>query len=139
VSAVAPVVAVGGIAFDDDGRVLLIQRARPPAAGLWSIPGGKLHLGESLVDACAREVREETGLDVEVGALVTVVERVIRDDAGEIAYHFVIHDYLVRVRGGRLTASDDAADARWVGPEELAALPLTDGLDAVLDNAREMG
>jgi ADP-ribose pyrophosphatase YjhB (NUDIX family) len=104
----APVVAVGAIAIDDGGRVLLVQRGKPPGVGLWTVPGGKLLLGESLVTGCEREVREETGLEVEVGQLVTVVERVVRDDDGRIAYHFVIHDYLVHVRGGELAADDDA-------------------------------
>ena len=133
-----PRVAVGAIAFDDDSRVLLVQRGKPPGVGLWTVPGGKLAPGEALVDAVAREVREETGLEVEVGDLVTIVERVIRGDDGDIAYHYVIHDYAVRVVGGSLTAGDDASDARWVSEAELAELSLTEGLLPVLDNAREL-
>ncbi len=125
-----PVVAVGAIVFDDRGRVLLVERARPPGVGLWTVPGGRLEGAETLAQAVAREVREETGLTVEVGALACVVER-IGDD-----YHFVILDYLAREIGGTLAAASDARAARFVGEGELAALPLTDGLVDVLARAR---
>lgn len=127
---VAPVVAVAAIVFDDQGRVLLIERARPPGVGLWSVPGGKLEPGETLRAAVAREVLEETGLEVEVGELVEVIERM-----GD-GWHYVILDYLARVTGGALRAGDDVSDARWVS--DLATLPLTDGLEAVVDKARRM-
>ncbi len=125
-----PVAAVGAIVFDDQGRVLLVERARPPGAGLWTVPGGKLEGAETLAQAVAREVREETGLLVEVGPLACVVER-IGDD-----HHFVILDYLARVIGGTLAAGSDARAARFAGEEDLAALPLTDGLVDVLARAR---
>lgn len=126
-----PVVAVAGIVFDDQGRVLLIQRGKPPGQGLWTVPGGKLEGGESLADAVVREVREETGLDVTVGPLVEVVERIAE------GYHYVILDYLA-FGAGEPRAGTDAADARFVTREELAALPLTDGLLPVLDRARDV-
>jgi ADP-ribose pyrophosphatase YjhB (NUDIX family) len=125
-----PVVAVGAIVFDDQGRVLLVERGRPPGVGLWSVPGGKLEHAETLAQAVAREVREETGLVVEVGPLACVVER-IGDD-----FHFVILDYLAHAIGGSLAAASDARAARWVGAGELAGLPLTDGLVDVLSRAR---
>jgi len=126
----APIVAVGALVFDEHGRVLLVKRAQPPGAGLWSVPGGKLEGAETLAQAVAREVREETGLTVEVGALACVVER-IGDD-----YHFVILDYLARVIGGTLAAASDVRAARFVSSDELAALPLTDGLVDVIVRAR---
>jgi 8-oxo-dGTP diphosphatase len=126
-----PVVAVGAIVFDDRGRVLLVERAQPPGAGLWTVPGGKLEGAETLAQAVAREVREETGLAVEVGALACVVER-FGDD-----FHFVILDYLARVIGGTLAAASDARAARFVDADELATLPLTEGLADVLVRARE--
>ena len=125
-----PIVAVGAIVFDAEGRVLLIERGKPPAAGLWSVPGGRLEGAETLAQGVAREVREETGLVVEVGPLACVVER-MGDD-----YHFVILDYLARVIGGQIAAASDARDARFVSSDELATLPLTDGLAAVLERAR---
>jgi len=128
--AAAPVVAVAAIVFDAQGRVLLIERGRPPSAGQWSVPGGKLEPAETLAQAVAREVREETGLLVEVGALACVVER-IGDD-----HHFVILDYVARVIGGTLAAGGDARGARFVSHDELGALPLTEGLVDVLARAR---
>ncbi len=123
-----PIVAVAGIVFDAGGRVLMIQRGTPPGEGLWTVPGGKLEAGETLVAGVGREVREETGIEVEVGGLVEVVERI-----GD-GYHYVIHDYLARPIGGVLRAGSDARDARWVErPEDL---PLTDGLLPVLARAR---
>jgi ADP-ribose pyrophosphatase YjhB (NUDIX family) len=129
-----PTVAVGAFVFDAAGRVLLVQRGRPPGAGLWTVPGGKLELGESLAAAVEREVREETGLVVRCGALVDVVERVI--DAGGARWHYVILDYLASLEGGTLAAADDVRDARFVDDAELATLPLTDGLLPVLAAAR---
>lgn len=116
----APVAAVGGVVIEGDA-VLLVQRAFPPRQGEWSLPGGRLELGESLTAAVAREVREETGLEVEVGPVVEVFDRVHRDAAGRIRFHFVIVDFLCRAVGGALAPGDDAADARWVRREEVAA------------------
>ena len=125
-----PIVAVGAIVFDHDGRVLLVERGAPPGVGLWSVPGGKLEGAETLAQAVAREVREETGLVVEVGPLACVVER-IGDD-----HHFVILDYLARVIGGAIAAASDARAARFADAEDLATLPLTEGLAAVVERAR---
>lgn len=125
-----PIVGVGAIVFDDAGRVLLVERGKPPGAGLWSVPGGRLEARETLAQAVAREVREETGLIVEVGTLACVLERFADD------HHFVILDYFARVTGGELAAASDARAARFVAPDELAALPLTEELADVLARAR---
>ncbi|MFN7980176.1 MAG: NUDIX hydrolase [Vicinamibacterales bacterium] len=130
----APVAAVGGVVLDGD-RVLLVRRALPPRQGEWSLPGGRLELGEALVDGVAREVREETGLEVEVGPLVEVFDRVHRDDAGGIRFHFVIVDFLCRVTGGTLRPGDDAADARWATRDEVAALGVNAFAAAVIARA----
>jgi ADP-ribose pyrophosphatase YjhB (NUDIX family) len=125
-----PMVGVGALVFDAAGRVLLVERGKPPGAGLWSVPGGKLELRETLAQAVAREVREETGLIVEVGALACVLERMADD------YHFVLLDYFARVTGGELIAGSDARAARFVDPDQLSELPLTEGLADVLARAR---
>jgi len=125
-----PVVGVGAIVFDAEGRVLLVERGKPPGAGLWSVPGGKLEQRETLAQAVAREVLEETGLVVEVGTLACVLERIADD------YHFVILDYFARVIGGKLAAASDARAARFVDPDQLRTLPLTEGLADVLARAR---
>jgi ADP-ribose pyrophosphatase YjhB (NUDIX family) len=127
---VTPIVAVGAFVFDREGRVLLVERAKPPGEGLWTVPGGRLERNETLAQAVAREVREETGLIVEVGALACVVER-MGDD-----FHFVILDYLARTIGGTLQAASDVRDARFVTETEMNRLPLTDGLIPLLERAR---
>jgi 8-oxo-dGTP diphosphatase len=124
-----PSVAVGAIVVHDD-KVLVVQRGKPPGVGLWTVPGGRLEPNETLAQAVAREVREETGLIVEVGPFACVVER-IGDD-----YHFVILDYVARVIGGALVAGDDATQARFVDDAELRALPTTEGLVPVIERAR---
>jgi len=125
-----PIVAVGAFVFDPEGRVLLVERGKPPGVGLWTVPGGRLEPRETLAQAVAREVREETGLIAEVGPLVCVAERIADD------YHFVILDYLARAIGGTLAAASDARAARFVEDRELYTLPLTDGLVDVLARAR---
>jgi ADP-ribose pyrophosphatase YjhB (NUDIX family) len=125
-----PQVAVGAFVFDDRGRVLLVERDHPPGQGRWTVPGGKLEPGETLAQAVAREVREETGLMAEIGPLVGVVERIAE------GYHYVILDYLARVVAGALDPGSDARNARFVDDAELATLPLTDGLVPVLQRAR---
>lgn len=132
-----PVVAVAAVVFDAAGRVLLIERGRPPGVGQWTVPGGKLHHGETLAAAVAREVREETGVEVEVGPLVEVVERVVA--AGDGAYHYVILDYLATpISPAAPRPGDDARAARFVDAAELARLPLTAGLVPVIDRARAL-
>lgn len=102
-----------------DGSIVMVKRGREPARGLWSIPGGRLEGGESIADAVTREVREETGLEVEVGGLLGVFE-VIGED------HFVILDHLASVAGDQaFRAGDDAGEARWVPLDELEDLDCT--------------
>jgi mutator protein MutT len=108
----------GAVIRDGEGRVLLILRDQEPAMGRWSLPGGRLEEGETSAQAVVREVLEETGLVVEAGELLATI------DLGR----FLVDDYAVTVVGGELRAGDDAADVRWCTPEEMAELPLTDGL-----------
>ncbi len=129
---VVPRAAVSAVIFDEEGRVLLVERGRPPGLGLWTVPGGKVEPGELLEAAVRREVAEETGLVVSVGPLVTVVER-IDLDAG---YHYVILDFLAEVEGGQLVAGDDARTVRFCDRAALEELPLTDGLRPVIEQAR---
>jgi 8-oxo-dGTP diphosphatase len=114
-----PIVGVGGIVFDED-RVLLVKRGREPSRGEWSIPGGAMHTGETLKEGVIREVREETHLQVEVLALVKILERIFRDPDGRVAYHYILADFLCVRRSGILTADSDARDACFVS---LADLP----------------
>lgn len=114
---------VGAVIRDAAGRLLLVRRAHSPGAGQWSLPGGRVEPGESDEQALSREVGEETGLRVRVGA---VVGTVVRRGPGDVL--FDIHDYAATVAGGTLRAGDDADAARWVTRAELERLPLTGGL-----------
>jgi len=113
----APIVGVGAVVVDGD-RVLLIRRGREPMKGQWSLPGGALEIGETLVDGVRREVREETGLEVEPLALVEVLDRIARDGEGRVQFHYVLLDYLCRVTGGELCCASDAVDVRWAKRDE---------------------
>jgi len=108
----APLVGMGAVVVHD-GRVLLVRRGREPLKGHWTLPGGVLEIGETLVAGVAREVREETGLEVEAIELIEVLDRIHRE-GGRVRYHYVIADYLCRVSGGELRAGSDADAARWV-------------------------
>lgn len=108
----APLVGVGAVVVDA-GRVLLVQRGREPLKGHWSLPGGLIEVGESLHAAVVREVEEETGLLVEPVELIELLDRIHRD-GDRVRYHYVIADYLCRVKGGALKAASDAAAVRWV-------------------------
>jgi len=108
----SPLVGVGAVVVDR-GRVVLIRRGTEPLKGQWSLPGGMLELGESLASGVVREVREETGLAVEVVELVELLDRIHRDE-DRVRYHYVIADYLCRVTGGALQAASDADAVRWV-------------------------
>ncbi len=108
-----PVVGVGAVVVRD-GRALIVRRAHEPRKGEWSLPGGLLDLGESLVDAARREIKEETGLDVDVGPIIETFDRVHRDAEGRIRYHFVIVDFVCWSDRGEAVAGSDAADVAWV-------------------------
>ena len=120
-----PLVGVGALIVEAN-RIVLVRRGAPPSKGEWSIPGGLIHVGETLRDAVVRESFEETGLSVEPGDLVELVERIVRDHQGTIRYHYVIADFLCRVSGGELRPGSDAPDAKWVPSEQLEEMGLAD-------------
>lgn len=115
--ALGPSVGVGGVVVHA-GRVLLIRRGKPPLHGRWVVPGGTVELGEPLEQALVREMREETGLEVEPLELLTVFDRIERDGA-RVVYHYVIVDYLCGLRAGEARAGSDALEVAWAGPDEL--------------------
>jgi 8-oxo-dGTP diphosphatase len=127
---VRTVLAAGAVVRDAAGRLLLVRRAKDPEAGRWTLPGGRVEPGETPAVAAAREVTEETGLVVAVGREWLVIDRPAGPDAV-----FEIHDFVAEPVGGILRAGDDAADAGWFSPAELARLPLTTGLLAHLEAA----
>ena len=133
-----PLVGVGAIILNR-GKVLLVQRARAPLKGLWSLPGGVLHAGERLRDGVCREVREETGLEVEPLGVFEVFERIQKDARGRTQYHYVLIDYLCRPKGGALRAADDAGAVQWVAREDLERYPITPGTLEVIRRAMRKG
>jgi 8-oxo-dGTP diphosphatase len=118
--------AIGGPALAVDHGVVLVRRRFEPLAGRWSLPGGALDVGETLERGVAREVAEETGLTVEVGAIVGVFDRILPDATGRVQYHFVLIDYVCRPRGGRLGPGSDVSDVVIADPARLGAYELTD-------------
>ncbi len=128
--ALRPVPCVGVVCWRDD-EVLLIRRGRPPRLGEWSIPGGKVEWGETLAVAALRELREETGVEAELGALVEVYEIVEPD------FHYVLIDYAARWLGGDPLAADDADEARFMPFEAaLAAVSRDDLRDVIIRSRR---
>lgn len=124
-----PAIGVGGIVFNNQNQILMIKRDQPPAKGLWSIPGGKLEAGESMVAACKREIKEETGLDTEIKQIVAVVERRIEN------FHYVIIDFLALLLdqdAAAPLAQSDVAEAKWIDIERIADYPLVEGLAEII-------
>jgi 8-oxo-dGTP diphosphatase len=118
-----PIVGVGAVIVDQD-RVLLIKRGSPPLLGEWSLPGGVVELGETLRAAAEREALEETGLVVNAGTVIEVLDRIIPGKEAAPQYHYVLIDFLCTVHGGELCAGGDAADVRWAGESQLAEFKL---------------
>ena len=133
-----PVVGVGAVVVHD-GAVLLVQRGCEPARGEWSLPGGALHLGETLSDGVAREVWEETGLTVTPRTMLGTLDRIVHDDAGGVRFHYVLVDWVCDLAGEKAVpvAGDDALAAAWVPLQEIGrgAFQLSDTAVAMVARA----
>ena len=127
----APVVGVGGVVVRD-GRALIIKRAHEPRRGEWSIPGGTVEVGEPLTEAVRRELLEETGLDVTVGPVLEMFDRIHRDAEGRVRYHFVIIDFLCHASAGEAVAGTDAEAVAWASGDELEAYGVNPHAAAVI-------
>lgn len=126
-----PIVGVG-ILIKRGEEYLLIKRAAEPDRGLWTIPGGLVEVGERVKEAAVREAREETGLEVEIRETLDVIDKIVRDGEDRVKYHFIIVDFLAVPTGGKMKASSDALEARWVRREEFRQYPLTETFELLL-------
>ncbi len=121
-----------------DGKFLVVRRARPPASGLFSLPGGVVELGETLTEALVREVAEETGMRIEPLALAGFRETIVRDRDDRVERHFVILCFAARWQAGEPDLNEELSEARWIEPAELAALATTPGLAEIVAAAYEV-
>jgi 8-oxo-dGTP diphosphatase len=115
-----------------DGKILVVRRARPPANGLYTLPGGVVEIGETLIEAVVREVREETALEIEPVALAGFRETIVRDADSRVERHFIILCFASRWRAGDPVLNEELSEARWLDPAELAGLPTTPGLAEIV-------
>jgi ADP-ribose pyrophosphatase YjhB (NUDIX family) len=115
-----------------DGKVLVVRRARAPAHGLFTLPGGVVEIGETLTEAVAREVREETGMAIEPVALAGFRETIVRDADSRVERHFIILCFASRWRAGEPVLNEELSEAHWLDPAELAGLPTTPGLAEIV-------
>jgi 8-oxo-dGTP diphosphatase len=129
-----PIVGVGAVVVDG-GRVLLVRRGNEPLKGEWSLPGGAVEIGETLEIATAREIREETGLEIEVGPMVDVLDRIRFDADGRVLYHYVLVDFLCRQTGGTLCCASDASEAAWAPIMDLPQFGLADATLSIIHKA----
>ena len=129
-----PYLAVSAAIFRN-GKVLVVRRARKPALNLYTLPGGAVEAGETLVDAVIREVREETSLSIEPVALAGHREVIARDKPGKVERHFVILCFAARWLAGEPVLSDELDDSRWLDPRELENYHTTEGLAEIVTTA----
>lgn len=129
-----PIPGVGVVVWRDDA-VLLIRRGKPPRGGEWGIPGGVVELGETWRDAAQREVREECGIEIEIGKIVDAIDVIVRDDAVRVQYHYAIVDFAATYLSGEVRAASDVLEARWVARADLDACALPAPTRAVIEKA----
>lgn len=131
---IAPLVAVGGVVCKGE-EVLLVRRGKDPGLGTWSLPGGLVGLGEATEEALRREVREECGIEIEVGPMLGVANRITRDDTGGVRFHYVIIDFAASYLSGEVSPASDISEAAWFRHTDLAWLGLTPAVLSMVERA----
>jgi mutator protein MutT len=121
------------VVLDEEGRVLLVKRANEPLKGEWSVPGGAVELGETVADAVRREIREESGIEVKVGPILEVLDRISYDDDGRVRFHYVLVDFLCLPIGGAVACATDADAAAWTDYADLRRLGVAETTIGVID------
>jgi ADP-ribose pyrophosphatase YjhB (NUDIX family) len=129
-----PVLAAS-VAVLREGRILLAMRGKPPSEGLFSLPGGKVEIGETLGEAALRELREEVGVEAKLIGLIAPVEFIERDEKGHIRHHVVIAAHAARWVSGEPQTGPEAKEIRWITERDIADLPMTAGLTGILEQA----
>jgi len=132
-----PIVGVGAVVIKDE-QIVLIKRSKAPRKGEWSLPGGGVELAETTIDAVRREIKEETGLEVDLAGVIDVVDFIERDETGAVSFHYVLIDYLAYYRAGTLAAGSDADDTCLLSFDDALALPLWDETKRIIRAARDI-
>jgi 8-oxo-dGTP diphosphatase len=132
-----PRVGVGAVILHDD-TVLLVRRGQSPSFGKWTLPGGLVELGETTREAIAREILEECGIKIRVVDVAGVIDRIVKDEAGRVRYHYVLVDYLAYPVSTDVAAGSDAAEAEWFAIDRLAELDTTQGLLDMIRRAQAL-
>ncbi len=134
-----PLVGVGGLVVNREGKLLLVKRAFEPGLGLWAVPGGLPELGETLREALAREILEETGVKVKVKELIDVFDLIVNDEQGRVKYHYVLVDFLAEPLTEEVKPSVETPEVKWVSVKELAEYRLTPTTRRLIGKALEKG
>ncbi|MEE9169192.1 MAG: NUDIX hydrolase [bacterium] len=127
-----PILAVSAVVQNQDKEILIVRRAVEPGIGLWSLPGGVVKLGESVEQALRREIREECGIEVKIGELLGVFDRIFRDKAGKVKYHYIILDYRCYSENKDVRPGSDADDYHWLNESDLERFDYTPGVKELL-------
>jgi len=132
-----PIIGVGAVIWRGD-HFLMVRQSTPPRDGLWGLPGGAQELGETIVSALTREIREETGLEVSVGPLIDVIDAIMDDEENRIRFHYTLLDYRCDWRRGEARPDSDVEEVRWTRLGELDDLPMWDETRRIIERSAEL-